>query len=110
MSSPGLPRSHLLGASPELLESLALTIQIDETPPAPYWLGSTYEVYSGRGWFTRGFRLENYSANERAADLSAPFYRTVHQTVRDENSSGLVYASGIIVTVDHDYQVAWRDS
>lgn len=107
-NAPGLPRSHLLGARPELLEALALTIETDAQSPAPYWLGNTYDEYTGRGWFTSVYRLQNYSANESAMELAAPFYRTIQQTVRVENPSGLVYAVGILARVDHAYQVAWR--
>lgn len=110
-SSPGLPRSHLLGASPELLKKLALTIQTDDAGQesnARYWLSNTYDQYNGHGWFTSGFQLRDYHADDRATDAAMPGYRVLHQTVRAENSSGMLYAAGILGSVDHDFQIAWR--
>ncbi|HZQ09508.1 MAG TPA: transglutaminase-like domain-containing protein [Anaerolineae bacterium] len=111
VSSPGLPRSHLLGASPELLKKVALTVQTDDTAkglPALYWLGTTYDEYTGHGWFSSGFREQTYRAGERLSHDALPSDRLFHQTVRVANDTGIVYAAGILESVDHDYQVAWR--
>ena len=56
-SPGGLPRSHLLGAGPELTERVIFTVQVDDPTPAaaPFWSdyrwrGPTYATYTGRGW------------------------------------------------------------
>ncbi len=111
VSSPGLPRSHLLGASPDLLKKVALTVQSDDLGqdvPAPYWLGATYDEYTGHGWFSSGFREQDYRAGERVSKDALPSGRLIHQTVHVSNDSGIIYAAGILESVDHDYQVAWR--
>ena len=110
-SSPGLPRGHLLGASPELLRTLALTIQTtdaseDSTPP--YWLGTTYDEYTGHGWFSSGFTIQDYRAEEPAAEPPLPSAHISQQTVNVENFSGIVYARGTLQSVNEDFQVAWR--
>jgi transglutaminase-like putative cysteine protease len=60
-----LPRSRLLGGSPELLDSVVMKVWTDEPPPPPeylvgereymrppphYWHGVSFDDYSGRGW------------------------------------------------------------
>lgn len=110
-SSPGLPRSHLLGASPGLLQKLALTVQVEQAPDdvtARYWLATTYDEYSGRGWYSSGFREQDYRAGERIASAAMPADRVLEQTVRVENFSGIVYAAGNLASVDKNFQVAWR--
>jgi transglutaminase-like putative cysteine protease len=110
-SSPGLPRSHLLGASPDLLNRPALTIQsndLTEAFPARYWLGTTYDEYTGRGWFSSGFRTQTYQPDERVLETPPPAHRLTRQSVRVENGSGLVYAAGIVQSMDQPFQVAWR--
>lgn len=110
-SSPGLPRSHLLGASPELLNKLALTVQSDDLIgelPALYWLGTTYDEYSGHGWYSSGFRQQEYPA-ETPIESETPFAsRHVHQSVQVDNGSGIVYAAGVLERIDSDSIVAWR--
>lgn len=108
-ASPGLPRSHLLGASPELLKTRVLTIQTDEAKPTGYyWLGSTYDLYTGHGWVTSALQLREYRAHETVYTDSSPAGRALHQTIRAENRGGLVYAAGVFVSVDRAYQIAWR--
>ncbi len=110
-TSPGLPRSHLLGARPELLRQRAFTIQtnaVNAENAAHYWLGSTYDLYTGHGWVTSALQLREYNAGERVPFETLPVGRTLQQTIRMENGNGLLYAAGNVVSVDHDYQIAWR--
>lgn len=111
--APGLPRSHLLSAGPELLESLALTVQIDNEAnvlPVRYWLGTVYDEYTGSGWYSSDFRTQDYAAGERVSDVVRPAERLLHQTVQIENAPGLVYAAGVLESVDQPFQVAWRQA
>lgn len=110
-SSPGLPRSHLLGASPELLNKLALTVQSDDLIgdlPALYWLGTTYDEYSGHGWYSSGFRQQGYPAETPIESEMPSASRRVHQNVQVDNGSGIVYAAGVLERIDSDSIVAWR--
>lgn len=110
--APGMPRSHLLGASPELLHKLAFTVELDAPAPPQtilyYWLSSTYDVYTGGGWLTSSLRSNTYDANELAQAENVPSYLPVHQTIRTQRAAGLVYAAGSVISVDHNFQVAWR--
>lgn len=111
LSSPGLPRSHLLGASPELLQKPALTIQMQETPNdarAQYWRGATYDEYTGRGWFSSGFTLQEYRADASVWREAIPADQALSQTVHAEDFSGLIYVAGTLNRVDKDFQIAWR--
>lgn len=110
LSSPGLPRSHLLGASPELLERVALIIQTDDASGQSlpyYWRSSTYDIYTGHGWVTSRLQMESYNANDRA-QADPPGARTLYQTIHPSQMDGLVYAAGNLFSVDHAFQIAWR--
>lgn len=111
ISSPGLPRSHLLGAGPDLLKTLALTVQLDGATreiPVQYWLGTTYDEYTGRGWFSSGFQERDYRAGESISDRVPPADHILHETVRVENAPGIIYAAGQLQSADQSFQVAWR--
>lgn len=112
--SPGLPQDHLLGSGPELSEQVALIVSTTQPPagqPAPtyYWNSLTYDVYTGRGWRTSGTEQIEYAAGEPAINATAPGRRVLRQTVQVANPQAeLLYATGNIVTVDHNFSVNWR--
>lgn len=111
VTAPGLPRSHLLGAGPELLQRPAFSVQTNDALKQAepyYWLSTTYDIYTGRGWVTSQLQTLDYSADERAPVESISPYRTLFQTVRMEEPQRLVYAAGNLVSLDHEYQIAWR--
>ncbi len=65
----GLPRRHLLGAGPELSQSVVMQVSVDE--PAglpdgyhPYWRGAAYDVYNGAGWEISATETQDYAAGE----------------------------------------------
>ncbi|CAG0973852.1 partial Protein-glutamine gamma-glutamyltransferase, partial [Anaerolineae bacterium] len=73
-----------------------------------YWRSSTYDVYTGRGWLTSDTEIAGYQAGERAINESA-LSRTIHQDVQIVGDlDGLLFATGTLVTTDHDFRVAWR--
>lgn len=107
--SPGLPRSHLIGAAPERLQALAFVMETDDANPTRYyWQSSTYDIYTGRGWLTSETQTNRYGANEALPQGEASFTQTLHETVRDAGGGGFVYAAGSLVSVDRDFQAAWR--
>lgn len=109
VSVPGLPRSHLLGAGPELLHKLALTIELSGPElTAPRWLSTTYDRYTGRGWITSGLELLAFDANERTGETTDAAHVTVWTTVRNSRGDGLVYAPGPVRSVDHPFGIARR--
>jgi transglutaminase-like putative cysteine protease len=136
--SPGLPRSHLLGSGQELSKEVVMVVSTGDLPPGPpeivsasisppsyYWRGYTYDVYTGYGWRSSGTQTIGYAAGEQAAfeaeertaNASRPVpaveagYRTVRQSVKVVGKTdNLLYVAGKLVTADHDYSVAWRNS
>jgi transglutaminase-like putative cysteine protease len=116
----GLPRRHLIGSGPELSERIVMRIRTGELAPRPleivaepapryYWRGITYDVYTGRGWITRDTRIVEYEADESVDVAALEARREIHQDVNIIGDvDGLLHVAGELVTVDHDYVVAWR--
>jgi transglutaminase-like putative cysteine protease len=78
-------------------------------PPRYYWRNTTYDVYTGHGWLTSNTQTIQYKANQDAVSVKPPGYRTVVaqlQLLRD--ASGLLFAPNVLVSADHDYDIAWR--
>jgi transglutaminase-like putative cysteine protease len=110
----GLPRSHLIGAGPQLSEQVAMVIRIESAPSAApehrtYWRSLTYDQYTGRGWSTGATSIVEYAAGDLAASFVPATHHPVRQNVRlAQEMAGLVWVAGSLVTVDRDYQIAWR--
>ncbi|MBN1890331.1 MAG: hypothetical protein JW850_20220 [Thermoflexales bacterium] len=124
-STGGLPRSHLLGSSPELSRQLVMRVHLEGlTPiratgvdaaslmhvPHYYWRGISYDVYTGIGWRTSDITTLGYTAGEMT--LSPPdSQRVVRQKVEALGGlGGTLYAAGELLAADHDYSIAWRTS
>jgi transglutaminase-like putative cysteine protease len=111
--APGLPRRHLLGAGQELSERLALVVTTndivsdEDVPPRYYWRASTYDRYTGRGWTTSATDIVDYSAGESVGEAYRA-QRLVTQVVEWLGAPGLIYATGALVTANHDFRVAWH--
>lgn len=122
--SPDLPRSHLLGSGPEISKNVVMVIETGDYPPLPsvdsltiepphyYWRSTTYDIYTGHGWATSSIDITNYSSNQPAIKGFLPTsgtIRLVHQSVLlTQDLGGLLYSAGQLISVDKDYQVAWR--
>lgn len=114
----GMPRRHLIGASPELLHGVAMIVKTDDTrvgspgnssPPAYYWRSTTYDIYSGLGWNSEHNEIVAYHPGEQVFAEPPPFQRKVQQEVELVNElGGLVFATGAVANMDHDFRVAWR--
>jgi transglutaminase-like putative cysteine protease len=118
LRAPGLPREHLVGSGAELSRKVAMTVRTDDTfvessenfvAPIHYWRGSTYDRYTGRGWITSDTNLVDYPADTWLdVDVSLSG-KTVTQDVQiARDAGGLLFATDTLVTVDHDFRVAWR--
>lgn len=110
---PGMPRRHLVGSGPELSKKVAMIVTADDdpssAPPRYYWRSTTYDRYTGRGWATGGLESLKYEAGDRALDPVPPYQRVVSEQVQFAGDlGGLVYVGGALVSIDHDYIVAWR--
>jgi transglutaminase-like putative cysteine protease len=121
-SSPGLPRSHLIGSGPELSEQVVMVVQLEGIPPGTeaagegfYWRGLAYDRYSGRGWFTSRLEVIPSPAGESLLEIELPNLHRVGQKVRFSpqlrpEGARLLYAAGEMTNVDQETQVAWRSN
>jgi transglutaminase-like putative cysteine protease len=116
--SGGLPRSHLLSASPELLQEVVMTVSTGELPPIPetvldidpnryYWRAITYDVYSGLGWDSSAAQDISLPPNTPLL-ASPPAYRVLTQHIKQTQSSTKLYWTGILAQVDTEINIAWR--
>jgi len=108
----GLPTRHLIGSGPELSEEPVMAITVEQPQAVAgrlhYWRGAVYDHYTGRGWETRSTRTVTYDAGETAGAVVAR-QQPVRLEVRRLGEAGvLLYMAGTVVTVDRDFQVAWR--
>lgn len=108
----GLPTRHLIGSGPELSEEAVLAITVEQPQEVAgrlrYWRGVTYDSYTGRGWETAGTTTVAYEAGEQAGAI-VERQQPVRLMIRPLREVGtLLYAAGTPVTVDRDFQIAWR--
>ena len=92
----GLPNSFLLGAPPEITNSLALTVttgsRLDESAGF-YMRAKAFGHYDGRGWSNPDSRMEaRVEPNEDLDGSLYPHVLPVWQSVTRHNQSSLLYA------------------
>jgi transglutaminase-like putative cysteine protease len=120
----GLPRRHLLGAGPELLRTVVMTIRTGELPPMAtvemlprpptryYWRAVTYDLYTGQGWETSQTVSYSYRADEPALK-DIPTDITTQQFIHQEvtlarDTGGQLFFTGFLITANRPYLVSWR--
>ncbi len=127
LSSTDLPRRHLIGSGPELRRLVAFVISTGEIPPLRddpsmdyrmmeidvprhYWRSLTYDNYFGQGWSTSSMGINAYEAGQLFVNPETiSNTRLLRQEVRIIGElGGIVYVDGQFVSVDKDYEVAWR--
>jgi len=128
----GLAREHLIGSGAELTNKRVMIIKTDDDlpilteeearvlgeqdalPPVPryYWRSLTYDLYVYFGWYTGDTEIIEYSAGERTITPTlglTPTRRPLQQNVRIiDDVDNMVFVAGTLVSVDQDYNVAWR--
>jgi transglutaminase-like putative cysteine protease len=112
--SPGMPRSHLLGAGPELSEQVVMFVHLENHPdPAAErfnWRGLVYDLYNGSGWSVGPLEQRVYQAGAEIPLEFAGQERVLRQSVRSVGSVGqLAYAAGDILSMDHPFEVSWAE-
>lgn len=116
--SPGLPRSHLITARNEdLSKELVMIITTSDLQtsnanlPRYYWRNITYDVYTGRGWLSSIASEVNYEAGQPIEDVDLMrARRALRQDVQlAKGFKGLMLEAGTLITVDHNFRVAWRE-
>jgi transglutaminase-like putative cysteine protease len=113
------PRSHFLGAGPDLSHDVALVIVTGESlmylpgvrePAAPrhYWKAMTYDLYSGGGWLTSPTEDQELLP-EAVIHEDLPQGILLHQTVTVNRAGmGPLYAAGEWVKVYQIFRLVWR--
>ncbi|MGB3715299.1 MAG: hypothetical protein WA996_12790, partial [Candidatus Promineifilaceae bacterium] len=105
-----LPRSFLLGAPPELYETVVLTATTNgDVLPATHWRGFSYDVYTGRGWAISTERQEQVGANQDIQVPPAEALLTINQSVHWVQASlATRYTLGLPERFDQEVLAFWR--
>ncbi len=119
-----LPRGHLIGAGPELGESIVFYVTTDDPAPPPpqpvgssgiaaevprrYWRSETFDVYTGLGWTTSP--LEVRDSVPESAMIQRPLTRTELWQHFELVASGteVFYAANAPYWLDQAAQTWWR--
>jgi len=117
----GLPNQHLIGSGSELEDIVVMAVRIErlqsdvaegdpisgETPL--YFRSLAYDRYTGRGWASRSTEIQEYSPGEGVLTPQSGKDQLIRQQVQVvESGGGLVHTAGLPVSVDQDFEVAWR--
>ncbi len=117
-----LPRAFLLGAAPDLLETVVMTATVvidpaggtadraDDILAHSHWRGASYDIYTGRGWQRSGEREVIVPANEPVPyAVTLPMSVPITQSIVWASSPLLTrYAIGSPVSFDHATITYWR--
>jgi transglutaminase-like putative cysteine protease len=122
VSSPGLPRSHLLDAGRELSEQVVMIVELEAPLPSAgaalpvpdyHWRGLSYDYYTGRGWATSQMEVTEFLAGQPILTPAGPALQEMRQHVRivenmEPGSEPLLYTAGFPVQADQLTHVARR--
>ncbi len=105
-----LPRSFLLGAPPELYETVVLTATASgAVVPATHWRGFSYDDYTGRGWSISSERQQLVDANQDIPlppiERSSSIRQSVHWVQAPLSTR---YTLGLPERFDEDVTTFWR--
>ncbi len=111
----GLPNRHLIGAGPELSERVVMNVTLTNPPVGTEatqfrWRALTYNRYNGRGWQTTTLAVQAFGAGHALIDELPRRHQLIQQQVQAVGElGGLAYSAGELITVDQDYELAWRE-
>ena len=111
-----LPRAFLLGAAPELTETVVMTATAEIAGDAPLNLGSgrhwralSYEVYTGRGWALSTERQQEILAGEPIPQPEFAGTTAVQQQIAWLQDQRVIrYTLGLPTAFDQDVRAAYR--
>ena len=105
-----LPTTVLVGDPPELYETVVMTAAVASTPQGTvHWRGTSYDIYTGRGWSISPEREEIMPAGasipipeiEKGADIIQTVYWALGETSRR-------YTLGLPISFDQVVSSRWR--
>lgn len=114
----GLPRSHLVGAGPELSQQLVMTVVTGDLPPMSfnsqalvpryYWRTSTYQIYTGSGWANPATDADDINPGQALFEPPLENVRIVNQQVTYPGEYGQLYWAGTLLSADTSFQAVWN--
>ena len=123
-----LPRSHLLGAGPELTEMIVFYVKTSDPPPPPpdpdrpgsarsdhprrYWRAVTFETYTGSGWANGALERQAVPPGQRLATGPASRQSTAadlrQQFELVQRDGPWLFAANEPLQVDRPVEAWWR--
>jgi transglutaminase-like putative cysteine protease len=116
----GLPRSHLLGNSPELGKQWVMSISTGELAPVPYimeenldvprhyWQSVTYERYTSAGWNLSTAGPVTVQAETPLYDPQGPGRKITQVVERGDYAGELLHTGGTPISVDRRVEASYR--
>ena len=117
-----LPRSHLLGAGPELGKAVVLYVRSNDSPPPRpdgikqaedtyprrYWRSLTYDTYTGLGWANSPLEARPLPPDQflvRVLPSGSDLFQQFQRLIPGET---LIYAANVPYRLDETVQAWWR--
>lgn len=110
----GLPNERLIGSGPELSEEVVMLVSVESPQgiglePPLYLQSLAYDLYTGKGWESRGTEITLYGPGASLVTNKPKNAYLVRQQVKYvENLNGFLFTLGLPISVDQKFKVAWR--
>ncbi len=115
----GLPNIHLVSGSPQLSTQVVMYLEIEgitadilnneQLVPLRFVRSLTYDKYTVGGWVSRDAKILEYNRGEQLFPTVGENQQVLRQSVNlAEEVSGSLFTIGIPLTVDQDFNIAWR--
>lgn len=122
-----LPRSHLLGGSPELGETIVFYVDTNDPPPprpeeievglpaadlpaapARYWRSETLDAYTGQGWASSPAESRTVAAGQPLDREPSPGFELLQTFDPVAPNVPYLYAANAPLQVDQPVEAWWR--
>jgi hypothetical protein len=100
----------LLGDAPELYETVVMTATASEVAPGIHWRGTSYDIYTGRGWAISEDQPEFVRAGERLPQPEYDQSTEISQNISHASDNDAVrYSLGLPLAFNQDVETYWRE-
>lgn len=119
-SRASLPRSHLIGAGPNLSREVVFTARAGEPTFVPYesaavnapsyhWRSQAFDLYNGYGWYSSEVIRRDIAAGDALFTTLPPGYKRLDQEFTFFNAEDKrVYWAGALYRLDERVTALWR--